>query len=100
MKKAFVLTANHTLSGHSLYWHKNGHWQPDLFAAEIFEGKGAAADHLESAKKMEAWVCDPHLEAIDRSDGIIRPITTRQRLRNEADAVMQRLGYAEAREHV
>ena len=95
MAKSYVLTANHTLNGGTLYWHRNGHWQSDLYSAQIFEKKPDAEALLEEARGMEAWVCDPHLERISHSSGTIQTLGTRQWIRTKGEGVLLRLGYGE-----
>ena len=93
-KKCFILTANHTLTGHSLYWHSEGHWQQDIYDAQVFQSKADCEDLLQGARTMEAMVCDPYLEAVNYESGRLVVIGKRQAIRQAGQDVLSRLGYS------
>ena len=62
--QAVFLIAKHPLNDTTLYWHHNGYWQSDVYAAVQFTSSEAAAEALSQAKTMSAFIIAPTLKQV------------------------------------
>jgi hypothetical protein len=77
----FVISAGRTDSGAPTYLCENGEWSPDLQQAFAMVDAAERDERLARALKQERLVSDPYFFEVAIENGVIDPLTARERIR-------------------
>ena len=80
--KVFVVTANRTDDGTSVYRGAGGEWRSQLGQAAVHHDEASATAQLQAAKQEERLVCDPYLLPVGLDpQGRATALTAREQIR-------------------
>ena len=80
--KTFVVTANRTVDGVSVYRGQGGEWRTKLSEALVHAEEAAATAELQASKLEEHLVCDPYILPVGvDAEGRATALTAREQIR-------------------
>jgi hypothetical protein len=77
----YVISANATDTGASVYWAHGGVWVASLREALCVETDAERDAILAEAARQERRVCDPYAFRVAVEDGVIDPLSVREHIR-------------------
>ena len=78
----YVVTANRTDDGISVYRGQGGEWRTGLSEAQIHADEVSAAAELQAAKQEERLICDPYIVPVGvDAEGHAVALSARERIR-------------------
>ncbi len=76
-----VVSANRLVDGVVVFLDESLRWVPDLARATVARDKDSAAVLLERGRAESAGVVEPFLVAVAEEDGVLEPLSLRERIR-------------------
>ena len=76
-----VVSANRLADGVVVFLDESLGWAPDLARAVVARDKDSAAVLLERGRAESAAVVEPFLVAVAEEDGVLQPLSLRERIR-------------------
>ena len=90
VQEVVVVTARRMADGAPVYLTKHGHWTRALQEAAILSPDEGTKEASERGQSDQAVVADPYTFKVEVRDGVIDPLTTRERIRSEGPSIRMR----------